>query len=68
MNKDQIQSTANNIDGNVQQKTGTLVANRKKQAKGLDQQISRRVREMLRNAKEGVKQAGQAAHGTLGKA
>lgn len=68
MNKDQIQGTANNIDGIVQQKTGTLVGNRKKQARGLDQQISRRVREMLRNAKEGVKQAGQATHRTLDKA
>jgi uncharacterized protein YjbJ (UPF0337 family) len=55
MNKDQIEGTAKNIAGKVQQKVGEVTGNKSRQAKGIGKQIEGKTQEIIGNAKESIK-------------
>ncbi len=55
MNKDQIEGTAKNIAGKVQQKVGEVTGNKSQQAKGIGKQIEGKTQEIIGNAKESIK-------------
>lgn len=52
MNKDQIQGTAKDIVGKVQEEAGKLVGNDKQQIKGLDKQITGKVQKLVGDVEE----------------
>lgn len=57
MNKDQVQGTATEVAGKIQEKAGELVGNKDQQAKGLLKQVEGNVQKNVGNAKEVLKDA-----------
>lgn len=55
MNKDQVQGTAKQVAGKVQQKTGELVNSPEQQIKGAGKQIEGNVQKSYGDAKEALK-------------
>jgi uncharacterized protein YjbJ (UPF0337 family) len=55
MNKNQIQGTAKDIAGKVQEEAGKLVGSKEQQAKGLNKQISGKAEKSYGDAKEHIK-------------
>lgn len=55
MNKDQIQGTAKDIVGKVQEEAGKLVGSDTQQIKGLDKQITGKVQKSVGDVKEIIK-------------
>lgn len=54
MNKNQIQGTAKDIVGKVQEKAGKLVGNEEQQIEGLDKQISGKVQKGVGDVQEAI--------------
>ena len=57
MNKDQVQGTARDAVGKVQEEAGKLSGNKEQQAKGLAKQVSGKIQKNFGDAKEGTKDA-----------
>jgi len=55
MNKNQIQGTAKDIAGKVQEEVGKLTGNDDQQIKGLDKQITGKVQESVGDVEELIK-------------
>jgi uncharacterized protein YjbJ (UPF0337 family) len=55
MNKNQIQGTAKDIVGKVQEEAGKLIGSDKEQVKGLDNQITGKVQKAVGDAEEIIK-------------
>jgi uncharacterized protein YjbJ (UPF0337 family) len=67
MNKNQIQGTATDLKGQVQEAAGKLVGNDKLQAEGLKNQVLGNAEKALGDATEGVKHVLDAAHSAVKK-
>ena len=61
INKDQIQGTAKDIAGKVQQEVGELTGSKEQQAKGLKKQIEGNVQKGVGDLKEAVADLKDAA-------
>lgn len=57
MNKDQVQGTARDVVGKVQEEAGKLTRNKEQQAKGLTKQVSGKIQKNFGDAKEATKDA-----------
>ena len=57
MNKDQVQGTARDVVGKVQEEAGKLTRNKEQQAKGLAKQVSGKIQKNFGDAKEATKDA-----------
>ena len=57
MNKDQVQGTARDVAGKVQEEAGKLSGNKEQQAKGLAKQVSGKIQKNFGDAKEATKDA-----------
>ena len=57
MNKDQIEGTAKDIGGKIQQEAGKLVGSKEQRAKGLMNQVEGKLQHEVGNVKEAVKDA-----------
>ena len=55
MNKDQVQGTARDVVGKVQEEAGKLTENKEQQAKGLAKQVSGKIQKNFGDAKEATK-------------
>ena len=67
MNKDQAKGTLKDIAGKVQEQAGKLVGNKEQEAKGVHKQVTGKaqkhlgdVREVVKDAKDAVKDAVQS--------
>jgi len=58
MNKDQVQGSAKQVAGKVQQKTGELMGSKEQQLKGVAKQVEGDVQKGYGDAKEAVKNHG----------
>jgi uncharacterized protein YjbJ (UPF0337 family) len=57
MNKDQINGTAKEIGGKIQEEAGKLTGNREQEAKGLGKQVAGKTQKKFGDAKEATKDA-----------
>ena len=57
MNKDQVQGTARDVVGKVQEEAGKLSGNKEQRAKGLAKQVSGKIQKNFGDAKEATKGA-----------
>lgn len=55
MNKDQVEGSAKNLAGKVQQKVGAAVGSEKQQAKGLGKQIEGKTQKAVGDVEEAIK-------------
>jgi uncharacterized protein YjbJ (UPF0337 family) len=65
MNKNQVNGTAKNIAGQVQEETGKLFGSKEQEMKGLQKQASGKAERALGDAKEVVKDAKSAVKHAL---
>jgi len=57
VNKDQVQGTARDVVGKVQEEAGKLSGNKEQQAKGLAKHVSGKILKNFGDAKEATKDA-----------
>jgi uncharacterized protein YjbJ (UPF0337 family) len=57
VNKDQVQGTARDVVGKVQEEAGKLSGNKEQQAKGLAKQVSGKIQKNFGDAKEATRGA-----------
>ena len=57
MNKDQIEGTAKDIGGKIQENAGKLLGSKEQQAKGLMNQVRGKTQRQVGNLEEAVKDA-----------